>query len=86
MNIKNIIITLVAIIVLVVAERSIAGYVIDYYGPRDATTASPFLCINGDKDNSVDIKACKQVEQVLIANGSSVEALEQSHFIVASKK
>jgi dienelactone hydrolase len=51
-----------------------------FYGPchqtlgEDATTGGAYLAIFGDSDNSVDPVACKRVEKILAANGTSVES------------
>ena len=52
----------------------------DFYGPchqtlgEDATTGGAYLAIFGDEDNSVDPEACAKVQEVLKANGTSVES------------
>ena len=52
----------------------------DFYGPchqtlgEDATTGGAYLAIFGDSDNSVDPAACKAVQNVLRAHGTSVES------------
>ncbi len=52
----------------------------NFYGPchqtlgEDTTTGGAYLAIFGDEDNSVDPKACAHVQEILKANGVSVES------------